>query len=408
VKQLFLFILSYLFIGNPIVAQVLTAEDSLAAGIVSNDRQTVISGYGELSASADLKQQTAEATLRRTVLFIGHRFRRGITLFTEMEIENAVVSGNSGLNLSVGELAMEQVLLKFDLNDRCYLVGGLFIPRIGIINENHLPTTFNGTDRPLVEQLIIPSTWRSIGIGLYGETRSIQGLYYSLSLTNGLNSAGFSNGSGIREGRQMGNSSGRGLGVTGSLLYYTGDFRFQVSGFAGGSTAMEKRVADSLQLTSGAFAQPVYLGEANGQYRSNGFSAKILFAYVAIPSAASINRAFANNTPSSLIGSYAELSYNLLEKSTASQKSLIAFARAEYLNLNQTTPENGIRNDANRKLFLMAGLTFKPIPGIAVKADYAHRLTGLQNPALIVSPFPQQVPYYHSKGFINLGIAYNF
>jgi hypothetical protein len=40
--------------------------------------------------------------------------------------------------------------------------------------------------------------------------------------------------------------------------------------------------------------------------------------------------------------------------------------------------------------------------------DYTHRMTGEQNPALIVTPFPQLVPYYTQKGFLNFGIAYNF
>lgn len=407
-KSFSLLLLSFIFFSNTILAQIITAEDSLSAGLIASDKKTILSGYGELRASADLKLKTSEATLRRTVLFIGHKFNNRITLFTEMELENAVVSGNTGLNLSVGEISMEQVFLKFDLNKSTYLVGGLFIPRMGIINENHLPTTFNGTDRPFVEQLVIPSTWRSIGIGLYGQTRHIPGLYYSLSLTNGLNSGGFVNGSGFREGRQLGNSTGMGLGMNGSLLYYFNDFRFQVSSFVGGSTSLEKRIADSLQLQSGAFANPVFLNEANVQYRKNGISIKALAAIANIPNAMEINRAYANNTPSQLFGCYGEIGYNLLEKSTKKNNSLIAFSRVEYINLNQAIPENGIANNALKKTYILAGFTYKPIQGVAIKADYTHSITGEQNPALIVSPFPQQVPFYTSKGFINIGLAYNF
>jgi len=58
----------------------------------------------------------------------------------------------------------------FDLNKNNYIIAGLYIPRIGIINENHLPTTYNGNQRHFVEKYIIPSTWREIGVGLYGQS----------------------------------------------------------------------------------------------------------------------------------------------------------------------------------------------------------------------------------------------
>jgi hypothetical protein len=34
---------------------------------------------------------------------------------------------------------MEQAYLKFNLNAKQYLVAGLFVPRTGLLNENHLP-----------------------------------------------------------------------------------------------------------------------------------------------------------------------------------------------------------------------------------------------------------------------------
>jgi len=67
-----------------------------------------------------------------------------------------------------------------------------------------------------------------------------------------------------------------------------------------------------------------------------------------------------------------------------------------------------LKNDASRQQYIVAGLTYKPIRGIAIKADYIQRITGEPNPALIITPFPQTVPYYTSNGFVNLGVAYNF
>ncbi|MFT3902062.1 MAG: hypothetical protein QM727_02775 [Niabella sp.] len=390
-------------------AQVLTSEDSLSAGLIAKDQATVISGYGEARYSYDRKHKNAEASLDRVVLFVGHKFSNKISLFTELELEDALVSGQSGEERGKGSVGMEQAFLKFNLNPTTYLVAGLFLPRIGIINENHLPTTFNGVDRPFVEESIIPSTWREVGVGIYGMVKQVPGLNYSFALTNGLNSSGFSNGSGIKGGRQLGSiSTGSALAATGSLLYYVGDFRFQASLYAGGSTGEEKRVADSLQLNSGAFGNPVYMGEINGQYSNNGLDVRVLATGISIPNADNVNRAYANNTPKSMYGGYAEVAYDLLYPQQHGAKSFIVFGRYEHMDLNASIPFNGIHNDANKQNYLVAGVTFKPIRGVAIKADYVGRLTGEQNPDLIITPFPKMVPYFKNNGFINLGIAYNF
>ena len=389
-------------------AQILTSEDSLAAGLVSGNQKTMLSGYGEARASYDFKQKDAEATLRRVVLFVGHKFNNKISLFSEMEIENALVAGAGEGNSGGGEIAMEQALIKFDINHSNYIIAGLFLPRIGIINETHLPTTFNGTDRPFVEQLLIPTTWRSLGIGYYGFSNKIPGLNYSLSLTNGLNSSRFVNGTGFAEGRPQGsNAKGVGLAANGSLLYYYKNFRFQYSTYIGGSSAIEKRVADSLALNSGAFANPIFLNEINAQYHEDGVEIKALACMVNIPNANNINKVYANNTAQTMMGAYAEVGYNFLHKSE-NHRALILFARAEYLNLNQQLAENSIENGTNNKTYFIGGATYKPIRGISIKMDYTQRMTGDQNPALVITPFPQLTPYYTSKGFFNIGIAYNF
>lgn len=410
-KGLFFVVVLIYAAGFTLNAQVLTQEDSLYAGLISREQSTVISGYGEAHYSYDTKRKNSEATLKRVVLFVGHKFNNRISLFTEMELEDALVVGEAGDEDETGKggVSMEQAFLKFNFNPATYLVAGLFIPRLGFINENHLPTTFNGVDRPFLEELIIPSTWREIGVGFYGSVKSIPGLNYSIALTNGLNSGKFSNGSVIRNGRQLGSKAvGMALATSGSILYYVNNFRLQASGYIGGSTALEKRVADSLQLNSGAFGNPVIMGDINAQYSNGGWNVRVIGTAVSIKEASNINKAYANNTPSSAYGGYGEVGYNLLYQKHKDEKALIAFARYEYMDLSAKVPANGIQNDANRQQYVIAGFTFKPIRGVAVKADYTQRITGEPNPALIITPFPQQVPYYKSNGFVNLGIAYNF
>jgi hypothetical protein len=410
VFQRVLFLISITLFGlSNSLAQILTAEDSLNAGLQQKNSRTYISGYGEAIYNADLQTQVSTADLRRNILFIGHRFNDKIQFFSEMELEHALVTSEGNNNLG-GELAMEQLFLKFNINKNNYITTGLFIPRIGIINENHLPTTFNGNERHQVEQQVIPSTWREMGIGLYSNVQKIPGLNLSIALMNGINSSRFESGSGIKEGRSGGNqANASNLAVTGAALYYFKNWRIQMSGYYGGGAGITKREADSLQLSYGAFGTPVAMAELNIQYLSQGFTFKSLATAVSIPDAAEINRAYASNTPELMAGCYAEIGYNLFHLSQKNaDKNLTLFGRYEWLDLNVDIAENGIINDALKKTYFIAGITYQPIRGVAIKFDYTHRFTGEPNPILLQNPFPQTIPYYTSNGFVNLGMAYSF
>lgn len=389
-------------------AQVITREDSLNAGLTPKNNPTVISGYGQAKVQYDLRFNTGVANLTRNVLFIGHRFSNRISFFSELELEDAKVVGGK----ASGEISMEQLFLKFNINRNNYLVAGLFIPRIGIINENHLPTTFNTNDRPYVEQFIIPSTWRELGVGVYGQIPKVPGLNYSAALLNGLNSGGFVQGSGVGGGKFEGNNaSASNLAVTGALLYYYRNFRMQISTYYGGSAGLSQKQGDSLKLDYGAFGTPVALNEANIQYNgTNGIHFKALGCFVTIKDADRINVAYANNTPSSMYGYYAEVGYNLFKPFTRlNSKSLLLFARYEAMNLNASLPKNGIEDGLQQKQYMIAGIHFQPLKGVSVKLDYVQRITGEYNKLLYVTnPYASNIPFYTTYQFINLGIGYSF
>ena len=384
--------------------QILTNEDSLSVSIANN--KTFISGYGSASYHRNFNQQQSTATLDRAVLFVGHQFNQKISFFSELEIENAKVEGGEE---NGAEVAMEQAFLKFNLNSKHYIVAGLFIPRIGLLNENHLPVNFNGVERPVVEQLIIPATWREIGVGFYGAGSSMP-VNYSVAVMNGLNSAGFNHGSGIREGRAEGsNASANNIAVTASLQYFLGNFRFQVSGYAGGTVGLNKRRGDSLNLNSGAFGTPLYLGEANIQYAKAGFSFKLLGAYISYPDAAKINTAYAKNIANGMYGAYAEAGYDLLfNKHKKGQ--LITFLRGEMLDMNASipAPPKAIYDGTEKQTHIIAGFSYLPLPNVVIKADVRFLHTGLQNPDLVINPPPNALAYQQDNTFLSIGIGYSF
>lgn len=383
-----------------------TGEDLLTGGN-AGEASTVISGYGEMSFKRNVAYKSSKASLDRVVLFVGHQFSSRISFFSELEVADARVEGGSIL----GEIGMEQAFLKYSLNPRQYFIAGLITPRIGITNENHLPTNFNGTERPQVEQFVIPTTWRELGVGFYGQMSKFP-IAYSIAIMNGLDAQKFQHGFGIGKGSGGGQSvAANNMAITGSLRAYWGDFQVQVSGYYGGSIGLSPFVADSLGIEHGAFAAPITMGEANVQYAKDGFNFKLLGAYIYNPKASDINRTFANNTAEQIYGMYAELSYDVLNnayKENMHNKSLIGFVRYERLNLNAGLPENGIIDGTLDQHHAIAGLGFFPVPNVAIKADVRYTHTGAFNKNLLVNPAPMLRPYAEDNYTISVGLGYSF
>lgn len=381
----------------------LTNEDSLMLG--SSTQKTVISGYGSVAFQRNFNKQQSTVTLERAVLFVGHQFSPRISFFSELEIENAKVEGGLSNN---AEIAMEQAFLKFNINAHQYLIAGLFTPRIGILNENHLPVNFNGVERPMVETRIIPATWRELGIGFYGNSEKIP-LNYSIVLVNGLDGAKFEHGDGIRGGRAEGNlASMNNIALTAALQYFWRNLKFQVSAYGGGTVTSNPISADSLKLRGGAFGTPLYLGEADVQYEHNAWTAKVLAVYIAYPDAGKINMVYKNNMATGMNGFYAELAYNwLFEKKT--KASFISFTRLEVLNMNSSIAADGegIYDGTEKLTHLIMGFGYLPIPNVVIKADVRLLHTGPQNPALALNP-AQTLPYQQNNQFLNIGIGYSF
>ena len=90
-----------------------------------------------------------------------------------------------------GVLAAREVLGRGDVD---------LVP-MGFVNEMHEPTVYFGAERPEVERLILPSTWRENGVGAFGTIADR--FHYRVYLINGMDGQGFSS-NGLRGGRQNG------------------------------------------------------------------------------------------------------------------------------------------------------------------------------------------------------------
>ena len=120
------------------------------------------------------------------MLLFTHRFSDRIRFVGELELEHAFVEGLE----EAGELELEQAYLDFLLSRSFNVRAGMLLMPVGIINERHEPPVYYGVERPLVDTVIIPTTWFEVGAGVHGEVG--RGWRYRAYVTAPLNAAEFS------------------------------------------------------------------------------------------------------------------------------------------------------------------------------------------------------------------------
>ncbi len=404
-KKVFILLLMHACFSKLFAQQIsFPSGDSMRKGHAAVFSNTSLGGYGSAYYQRNLSAEKSTINVDRFMFFLRHSFSDKITLNSEFGVEDTKVNQDAA-----NELVIEQAYLKFSLNTKHHLVAGMFLPRIGILNENHLPETYFGNERNQVETFILPSNWRHIGIGFYGELNSFP-LSYTAGIVNGLNSAAFEHGSGIREGRfEARKVNVNNMAATASLKWTKHNVNIQVSGYYGGSVSLAPKQADSLKLDSGMFGTPVLVGETSVRYEANGLRATILATVVSIPDAGDINRAYANNTPQQQYGTYAELAYNVFEgNKKMKQHPLRLFVRYELLDMNAAVPSNGLKDGTLSQQHMVAGVSYFPLKHVVIKADARWMNTGKENPSLIVNPGSGGSAYQQRNTFLQVGIGYSF
>ncbi|MDD2863110.1 MAG: hypothetical protein PHC99_00100 [Methylococcales bacterium] len=143
-----------------------------ASKVYSMGKGLSIGGYGEamytnyVNNRHDAQTNKDSADLERAVIYLGYKFNDWIILNNEIEFEHASTGEGSE---EKGEVSVEFSQLDFMLNQKYNVRAGLMLMPMGFINEMHEPTTYHGNRRPDTERYIIPSTWREMGAGVFGE-----------------------------------------------------------------------------------------------------------------------------------------------------------------------------------------------------------------------------------------------
>ena len=253
------------------------------------------------------------------------------------------------------------------MHDNLGMRGGILLLPMGLVNEFHEPTVVLGTQRPITEQRIIPSTWRENGGGVHG---SVGLVAYRAYVVNGLEATGFS-ATGIRDGRQKGSKAKvANLAFTGRVdVTPTPGIFVGASIYSGGSGQGD------VEIDGRSFDVRTTIFDVHGQAQIRGFDLRGLLARAHIDDAAELNRVLGLIGPSGVAeamqGGYVQLGYNVLSQVTTSGVSLTPYVRYEKVDTQATMPAGFERSPSTNSTFSTLGVEVKPISNVVVKADYA-------------------------------------
>ena len=345
----------------------LNAAQRLLSGSYAS--AVTMGAYGEMLYNQP-EGDNGELDVQRLVLLMGYRFNDKTQFVTEIEIEH------------VEEIFVEQAFVNYNIASNVNLRGGLMLVPMGIVNEFHEPTTFNGTERPAMDNVIVPTTWRELGIGVSGRSDNIS-LGYQAYLFNGFKSteangaggvSGFLKGSnGLRGGRQKGIKSTVDSPTLSTKLDYYGlpGLRLGLSTYFGKTQA-----ADDVETIDGANIGISMIG-LDARYAYERFTARGQFIHASLSDTEDYNALTGNDLGSALQGWYVEGAYNLLPINK--NQKLFAFARYEVYDTHASTAGALSKNDAYDRTDVTTGLTYHIAPGVVLKGDYQFRSNALED-----------------------------
>lgn len=328
--------------------------------------------YAQIDYNQEFENNTyhnGKLDIHRLVLFLGYKFGDRTHFVTEIELEH------------VSEIYVEQAFLNHQILPQLNFRAGLLLIPMGIINEYHEPTTYNGVERPNIDGKIVPTTWREMGVGFAGNFPTYS-LKYQLYAVNGFN--GYSNGAGVlrgsdafRKGRQKAAKSYMSSPNLSTKIDYYGlpGLKIGLAGYFGKS---QSDLFDGLSKNDFAANQQADSSVVNlsmigldARYQLKGFKARAQVISANISNTKAYNSFTGKDLGAELFGYYVEASYDVLRLfNFNTNKELNLFTRYEEYNTHYKVTSESQKNDAYNRTDITIGLGLKLTPGTVLKADY--------------------------------------
>ncbi|MCZ7556898.1 MAG: OprO/OprP family phosphate-selective porin [Bacteroidia bacterium] len=323
--------------------------------VFSQNTGTSVGGYGEVHYNEPEGSRKGTVDMHRFVIYLNHQFNDWIGFFSETEIEHTWFSSSGG----PGELGIEQAFLEFTPWKKFGIRAGILLPPVGIINQVHEPNTFHGVERPSFHRVIIPTTWREAGVGVFSSP--IDGLHVQLYTVSSFKGDGLNASNGLRGGRwKAAEASTADMGFTGRVdVLPLAGLSLGASFFTGGLTGGDEALGDA--------STSILAGDV--RYSIGGLELRGEAAMISVTDADKLNAAFNKQVADKMNGFYIEAAYDFLRHLAETEQQLFVFGRYEAYNTQaETTGFEALRQyDRNDTTI---GLTYKPDPAVAVKLDY--------------------------------------
>ena len=364
-----------------------------ASRIYQTKHGLALGGYGSMvynhfTASRDNNTPADvpdRISLREAFVYAGYRFDDHWLFNSSFGIEDAVAGDGEP-----GDATVEFAYVDYLSHQAAGFRGGLLLVPLGFANEKHQPDDILGAERPVVEQRILPATWRAAGVGTYGHTGALEWRAYVLE---SLDAAGFEPVGGLAGGRQQGSQAlAEDFALTARVDWqplskkHIGTLVLGAGGFSG----------DTGQNRPGFPSGRLGLWEAHADYRRNGFVVRALMARSILSDAEGISLAIdpTGLTPigEQMHGWYGEVGYDVLSTWPESHQRLVLFCRYESLDTQDPPPRGFADTPLAQVTVKTCGAQYMPIPHAIFSAD----ATNFNDPADL------------SVDQINFGIGWTF
>ncbi len=337
-------------------------------------------GYGEIHANfsegSDGAKSNDKLDIHRLVALVGYDFTDWIKFKSEIELEHAYVQDTQTGQKSGGYLMLEQAYVDFLLSDSANVRFGRLLTPVGRTNQHHEPTTFYGVERPSFDKVIIPTTWSSDGVGLFGNLAS--NLSYEAYVVGGLDGSKFTVNEGIRDGRIKDEASLNDMALTGRLDYHPfmdakapwlQSMRLGASFWHGGIDNVSKGAdtgkGGNLTIYSADFST-----------RIGGLDLKGVVALDTIDGVGNLNagKAAGAKVAEEIFGYFVEAGYHVMPEAwkTGRLKNSDAVVSVRYDNYDtqHKMAAGDVANPYYDRNDWTFGLAFLPAPNFVIKADY--------------------------------------
>lgn len=224
---------------------------------------------------------------------------------------------------------------------------------MGIINEYHEPTTFNGVERPAIDNKLSLSTWREVGLGFSGNIlpSSLKCQLYAVGGLNGYDrKAVFNGSSGLREGRQKGSKAYvSSPAVTLKIEYYgIKNLNVGLSGYMSKSQSkLYGKLPDddtNLKVRADSSAVGIAMIGADARFRLKGVEMRGQVYYTSLSNTVQYNRFTRTGTTNndlgkSMMGYYLEAGYNVFNQLRSVDQELVPFIRYEFYDTHHSVDQ---------------------------------------------------------------------